>query len=444
MHLGNGHFERGMRHLEGREVQPVRGSRQPALRDQPFIERSGRKRRKLAENRQPRWPFANFRKRAGSDACGVVIEAENEGRNGIYISSSQSLKHACILGRLVEALVDVFQIGRIERFHANEYPLTSRLGNEVYQLFIPKQVSADLCDPSKLGATGNYVPQQRLGALYINGEVVVNEEDRHFAAVEACPRLQAQHFIHHALIGTKADGVAKKTGDAAELASVRASSARLNGNQVEPLPLNPAFLKYGPKELGDLVELLQIERLPCNLRVLPEIGFLLLPELVHRRVHRFQTAVRRVLDDLWPCLIRFAKRHGICVANAAVPSQRFIRQFGDVRSAHHHRNTRSTERVRSAVSARDHPGHCADSNKIDCPIFHELDKLRIVHWFRVAVQQNYFVLRRRSRLKQKHPQMWHEVAGDAVIRIVEKNSHKRSRLVRRTSIFLFQSRLKRP
>jgi hypothetical protein len=40
--------------------------------------------------------------------------------------------------------------------------------------------------------------------------------------------------------------------------------------------------------------------------------------------------------------------------------------------------------------------------------------------------------------------MWHEVAGDAVIRIVEKNSHKRSRLVRRTSIFLFQSRLKRP
>jgi hypothetical protein len=47
-------------------------------------------------------------------------------------------------------------------------------------------------------------------------------------------------------------------------------------------------------------------------------GFSLLPESVHRRVHLFQTAVRRVLDNLWPGLIRFAKGHRICMANAAV------------------------------------------------------------------------------------------------------------------------------
>ena len=59
------------------------------------------------------------------------------------------------------------------------------------------------------------------------------------------------------------------------------------------------------------------------------------------------------------------------------------------------------------------------------------DEFRVVHGFRVTVQQYYFVPRRSSRLQQEHPQMWHEVASNAIVRIMEQNFHKRCRLVRR-------------
>ena len=69
-----------------------------------------------------------------------------------------------------------------------------------------------------------------------------------------------------------------------------------------------------------------------------------------------------------------------------------------MRSAHHNRDAGSTERIGYAVCARDHPRHSADTNQIDGLILHELDKLRVVHGFRVAIQQDDFVRRRRSSL----------------------------------------------
>jgi hypothetical protein len=111
------------------------------------------------------------------------------------------------------------------------------------------------------------------------------------------------------------------------------------------------------------------------------------------------------------------------VANAAVAVQSLIGQFGHMRSAYHNRDASSTKGIRSAVRARNHSGHGTDTDQIDALIPHELDKLRIVHRFRVAIQQNDFMRWRRSRLEQEHPQMWHEVAGDSIVRIVKKNFH---------------------
>ena len=175
------------------------------------------------------------------------------------------------------------------------------------------------------------------------------------------------------------------------------------GMRWNPSNLHPELFEDGAKEFGDLIELIEIERLPRNLRILAEVWFMLLPERVYWRVHRLQTAVGRVFDNLRPGLIRFAKRHRIRVANAAVPSQSLIWKLGDVRSAHHHRNTSGTEGIRGAVRLGDHPCHCPDSDEADSPIFDELHKLPIVHWFRITVQQQYLVLRGRSCLKQEHP-----------------------------------------
>jgi hypothetical protein len=99
-----------------------------------------------------------------------------------------------------------------------------------------------------------------------------------------------------------------------------------------------------------------------------------------------------------------------------------------VRSAHHNRDTGSTEGIRYAVCARHHPRHGADTDQIDGLILHELDKLRVIHGLRVAVQQDDFVRRWRSRLQQKHPQMWHEIASDSIVRIVKKDFHNGCRI----------------
>jgi len=130
---------------------------------------------------------------------------------------------------------------------------------------------------------------------------------------------------------------------------------------------------------------------------------MLLPERVHWRVHRLQTAIGRVFDNLRPGLVRFAKRHRIRVSNAAVPSQSFIGKFGDVWSSHYYRNTGGTKSIRGAVRLGDHPRHCADSDQADSLIFHELYKFPIAHWFRIAIQQQYLVLRGCPSLQQEHP-----------------------------------------
>ena len=204
-------------------------------------ERSAGQGSEQAENRQAGRPGADLFERAFGGADGVVIHAEDEGSDGIDVALRQALEHGGIFFRLVEALVDVFQVGGIDRLHADEDPLAAGGGNEVDEFLIAEEVGADLSDPIDLRAGGDDIAQQRFGALEIDGEIVVDEKDGDLAAFFSGARLEQQEFVDDAFVGAEADGVAEESGDGAELAAVGATASGLDGNDAER---SPAFADF--------------------------------------------------------------------------------------------------------------------------------------------------------------------------------------------------------
>src|SRR5581483_8335155 len=84
--------------------------------------------------------------------------------------------------------------------------------------------------------TGDNLPQQRLGPLGVDGEVVIDEKDPDFPLSAFLERLQEQQLVDDALIGAKTNRVAKKTGHRAELATVRTTTTGFNRNHIQALP----------------------------------------------------------------------------------------------------------------------------------------------------------------------------------------------------------------
>ncbi len=81
------------------------------------------------------------------------------------------------------------------------------------------------------------------------------------------------------------------------------------------------------------------------------------------------------------------------MTRSAVAPERLVRNFGHVRSAHHHRNAGGADRIRHAVRFGDHAGHGADSDQSDPLVERELNQLGVAHRLRVAVDQNHFMAR---------------------------------------------------
>jgi len=71
---------------------------------------------------------------------------------------------------------------------------------------------------------GDNVAQERLRALDVDGEIVVNEKNGDLAAFASRALLQFQQLVHDTFVGAKPDGVAEKAGHGAEFASVRAAA----------------------------------------------------------------------------------------------------------------------------------------------------------------------------------------------------------------------------
>src|SRR5712664_1648197 len=110
-----------------------------------------------------------------------------------------------------------------------------------------------------LRACRNNVAQQRLRPLDVDGEIIVDKENRHLALFGAGARLQQQEFVDDAFVRTEANRVPKKSSHGAELAAVRASSSRFNRNNSKRSPAFSDFLQQSGRRLRHQIELLEVD-----------------------------------------------------------------------------------------------------------------------------------------------------------------------------------------
>ncbi len=115
---------------------------------------------------------------------------------------------------------------------------------------------------------GDDVTEQRFGALHVDGKIVIDEKNCHLPFFFAGAFLQQQQFVDHALVAAEADGIAEESGHRAELAAVGTASTRLDGNDAKRPPALADLLEQGEGGLRHEIELLEIDRLPRNHRIL--------------------------------------------------------------------------------------------------------------------------------------------------------------------------------
>src|SRR5215472_10309395 len=112
-----------MRHRKGYELLPVLRTREPPSGFQPFVERRRWQWRHQAEDRQPRRPTANFLQSSLRYARLVIVHTEDKRGDGINVALGEPTEHYTILTWLVEAFLNVREVGRIDGFHPDEDPL---------------------------------------------------------------------------------------------------------------------------------------------------------------------------------------------------------------------------------------------------------------------------------------------------------------------------------
>src|SRR4029077_6836902 len=114
---------------------------------------------------------------------------------------------------------------------------------------------------------------------------------------------QQQEFVHHALIRTKADGIAKDSRHGAKLTSVRTTPAGLHRNNSKGSPAGTHALQERLYNLGKQIELLKLDFVPGNLRIGLKRWFAFLVEVIHGRVEILERPARSIFHDSGPCLI---------------------------------------------------------------------------------------------------------------------------------------------
>src|ERR1700730_12592571 len=263
----DGHLERSVGHGKGDELLPVLRARQSPGCLQPFVKGRGGQRGEQAEDGQAWRPGANLLQRSVCDTHGVVVHAEDEGSDGEDVALGEALEDGGVLAGLVETFVDVFEVGGVDGLHADEDPFATGGGDEVDELFVAEQISADLRDPVDLGVGGDDVAQERFGALDVDGEIVVDEEDGDLAALAPGAGFEEQEFVDHTFVGAKADAVTEETGDGAKFTAIRAAAAGLDRNDAECAPAGADFLEHGIKHLWNNVELCEIDGVPRDGRI---------------------------------------------------------------------------------------------------------------------------------------------------------------------------------
>ena len=137
-----------------------------------------------------------------------------------------------------------------------------------------------------LGFGGDDVAQQRLGALDVDGEIVVDEEDGHLTFFFAGAGLEQEQFVDHAFVGAEADGVAEESGDGAELAAVGTAASGLDRDDAKRSPAFADFAEQRVDDFGQEIELVEIDLVPGNDGIVLQ-GRLALLCRCRRRGHKF-------------------------------------------------------------------------------------------------------------------------------------------------------------
>ena len=215
---------------------------------------------------------------------------------------------------MLKPLFTSCEICGVDGLHADEDPLAAGGGDEVDEFFVAQQIGADLRDPMHLRVGGDDVAQERLGAFDVDGEIVVDEEDGDLAALALRALFQFQQFVHDAFVGAKADGIAEKSGHGAEFASVRTAAAGFDRDKAKRPPSASEALQQRSGNLGNDVELVEIDGLPRNHGIGLKRGFAFLAELIHGSVEILELAAHGIRDDLVATFRRLRRgrprRHG--------------------------------------------------------------------------------------------------------------------------------------
>ena len=111
------------------KVHPMFWPREPSLCSQFLVCRRSGQWNERTEDGHSRRPLCYLLQRAISYARRVVVQTEDECSDRIDVALRQPIEHRCIFARLVEALVHIREIERIDRLHADEYPFATRLGH---------------------------------------------------------------------------------------------------------------------------------------------------------------------------------------------------------------------------------------------------------------------------------------------------------------------------
>src|SRR3989475_11368325 len=183
---------------------------------------------------------------------------------------------------------------------------------------------------------GDNGTQQRLRALDIDGEVIVDKKTGKLTVLAPGARFQSEKFINNALVCAKPNRVSKKAGHGAELAPVSTTAPRLDRNNAKCPP--PA--SYAPEQrarhLWNYIELVELDRLPRDRRIWLERGLALLASLINWRVGTLELAARGIINYLRPGFIGFTEGHSVGMPPPAASTQRPVRPFFHLRAPHHH------------------------------------------------------------------------------------------------------------
>src|SRR5689334_13167795 len=171
------------------------------------------------------------------------------------------------------------------------------------------------------------------------------------------------------------------------------------------------------------IELIEIERLPGNHGILMKTRLSFFTTLIKRLIDLLELTTRGVFDYLRPCFIGFPEGDRVNVSRSAISPQRFVGNFSNVWPAHYDAHTRKADCIGDAIGFFGHSGHRADTDQIDFLFLYEPDDLFITHRPRIGINEQNFMTGRRDGLQQKHPEMRHEVARDAIVRVIEQDFH---------------------